>query len=1007
MGQHYQYLKQYYDALALVDQRYRELQAARTEMVWYEGKLTEANELAASHGLNKAFIKQSAPIVELNRDSLNRDSLLNLLNNFQELVNRLQLFQGNFQHQLRNIQNSYEAELRRLRDLQEKQEKQFKEVLSLLELAKKAVFFYLLTIVVITVLAAYISKSPTNTGITALVAMIGSAILPLFYGRGLFVTVYDIKQQSKNYHVLHNEVIKLRHLIPDEEARLLHNKRHLEAQLRAQLEGLLQEASSHLEAIQLLALSARYEATQVKPQRLREEWQKQQRIVAQLVEKLDIPLWNWQDKRWEDDYFNPDTQCNLFRIGDLFIDRDQGDVSIPAIVTLRATGQNAKHHCSGNVVIFSNNGDSRQAALQTMESLAVRAIASMPVRTCKGIFIDPVNAGNTFPFRNFPDVIVGKQTYTRSEDIREQLRALAQHVEQVIQNYLSRNYKTIEDYNSDTKAIAEAYRYVFVADFPSGFDRSAIEDLKSLLLNGARAGVYVFLHVDDTLEKPRDFHYELFDEWCTVLRPAYGLTTGGSFQRGGSFKVGYVYVGRVTRILHSGAFVEFLPGREGMLPTAQMTEQRIRYPEEAVSVGQVLAVKVNNIDGQDRATLTCLGIQGSEARSAACLAWQAEDFQYEGVPLFTLQLPEGVAFRIRLDTPPASELFNQLANKLKEAVKKAPIDVVKFAQMYPDCLWARDSRCNLSAPIGMAGAREKLEFLVGMYADDSYEPAHALLAGTTGSGKSFTLHAIIFSLALHYPPEELELYLLDYKEGVEFQIYVTPDRLNNHALNDPDPSKMLPHARVISIESDAEFGLSVLERAIEEIAARGKKFKEVGAEGLASYRKAKDVILPRILIAIDEYQQMYLQADSRLCDRLNDALETIAKQGRSFGVHLLLSSQSPRVKDFRERIYEQMAVRMGMKMSRSAASILMAEGNVDVVELLDRVGKIAYNDRLGEKGYNRIGQVASIDKEARIKAMKAILKASSDRGFQRSTPTVLFNGIQPPPNLSTIPNLKY
>lgn len=1026
MAQHCEYLKQYHNALALVDRRYRELQDARAELLWYESKLAEADGLAVQHGLSKPSsvlqAAQTEPILYesklaeadglavqhgLSKPSsiqrlavmqLDRERLLNIFKTLQEVLNHLQSFQGNFQHQLSNIQRSYEADLRSLRDLQENLEKRLKETLCLLDSAKMAVFLYLLAIIGITVLAAYISRELTSTGTTALVAICGAAIFPIFYDRGLATAIYDIVQQSKNYQALDSEVKDLCRRVLQEEERLLQRKRVQEVQLRAELESLRQEVRDHIATIQVFALYARYDANEVKPRCLREEWQKQQRILAQLVEELDRPVWDWQERRWQAEYTSPnhDRPCSLFRLGDLFIEREQGDVTVPAILTLRAHSQSAKRHWSGHIAIFSNDGDSRQAVLQTMESLAVRTIASMPARTCKGIFIDPVNAGNTFPFRNFPHDLVDKQTYTRSEDIRKQLRALAQHVEQVIQNYLSRNYEMIEHYNADSTAIAEAYRYVFVADFPSSFDRSAIEDLKSLLLNGPRAGVYVVLHIDDTLEKPRDFRYELFDEWCTVLRPAYGLTTGGSFRRAGSFKVGYVYLGRVTRILHSGAFIEFLPGREGMLPTAQMTERRIRYPEEAVSVGQVLAVKVNSIDGQDRATLTCLGIQDNEALSAACLALQAEDFQHEGVPLFTLQLPDGEAFRIRLDAPPTSAHFNQLAGMVSEAVRNVPTDVVPFDRLYPDHLWSGDSSYNLYVPIGMAGARDKLEFLVGMYDDGSYEPAHALLAGTTGSGKSYTLHAVIFSLALHYSPEELELYLLDYKEGVEFQVYVTPDRLGNpNALNDPDPMRMLPHARVISIESDADFGLSVLERALAEIEARGKAFKSFGAEDLASYRKATGKILPRVLIVIDEYQQMYLQADSRLCDRLNDALETIAKQGRSFGVHLLLSSQSPRVTDFRERIYEQMAVRMAMKMSRSTAAMLMAEGNVDVVELLDRAGKVAYNDRLGEKNCNRIGQIAFIDSNARRAAMQAILQTSSERGFQRSTPTVVFNGIQP------------
>jgi Ribonuclease G/E len=993
MSQHNEQLKQYHNGLALVDRRYRELQSSRAELLWYESKLTEADGLAVQHGLSKSSGKQE----NFEVTELNRDRLQNILETLQEGLKRLQSYQGNFQHQLSNLQRSYEADLQSLRNQQEQLEKDCKETLSLLESAKMAVSLCLLAIAGITVLAAYIFRNLNSTGITALVAICGATTVPIFYGHSLITAISGITRLSRKYQELDREIKNFRHYALEEEERLLQEKRSQEAQLRAELERLRQEACNHLGIIQSFALYARNDANKVKPQKLRDEWQSQQRKIDQIIEELDRPVLGWQDHSWQKEYTSPNSNspCSLFRLGDLLIEREQGEVTVPAILTLRAHNQSAQRHWSGHVAIFSNDGDSRQAALRTMESLAVRTIASIPARSCKGIFIDPVNAGNTFPFRNFHDDIVGKQTYTRSEDIREQLRTLAQHIEQVIQSYLSRNYEMIEQYNSDGAAISEAYRYVFIADFPSGFDRSAIDDLKSILLNGARAGVYVVLHIDDTLEKPRDFRYELFEEWCTVLRPAYGLTTGGSFRRAGSFKVGYVYLGKVTRILHSGAFVEFLPGKEGMLPTAQMTERRIRYPEEAVAVGQILAVKINSIDSQDRATLTCLGIQGDEAISAECLALQTEDFQHEGVPLFTLQLPDGEAFRVRLDIPPDSRDFKQIAAKVNEAVQNVPTDVVSFDRLYPDQLWAKDSRRNLSVPIGMEGARDKLEFLVGMYADGSHEPAHALLAGTTGSGKSYTLHAIIFSLALHYSPDELELYLLDYKEGVEFQVYVTPDRLDNpNALNDPDPARMLPHARVISIESDAEFGLSVLERAIAEIEARGKAFKSVGASSLESYRKSTGKVLPRILIVIDEYQQMYLQADSRLCERLNDALETITKQGRSFGVHLLLGSQSPRVKDFRERIYENMAVRMAMKMSRSTASILMAEGNVDVVELLDRSGKLAYNDQLGEKGSNHIAQVAFIDSTARLEAMQAILKNSREQNYQRPTPAVVFNGIQ-------------
>ena len=72
-------------------------------------------------------------------------------------------------------------------------------------------------------------------------------------------------------------------------------------------------------------------------------------------------------------------------------------------------------------------------------------------------------------------------------------------------------------------------------------------------------------------------------------------------------------------------------------------------------------------------------------------------------------------------------------------------------------------------------------------------------------GKSNLLHVLILELALRYPPEELDLYLLDFKE-VEFNVYLT---------------ERLPHARVIASRADREFGLSVLRRFREDPVASG------------------------------------------------------------------------------------------------------------------------------------------------------------------------------------------
>lgn len=86
---------------------------------------------------------------------------------------------------------------------------------------------------------------------------------------------------------------------------------------------------------------------------------------------------------------------------------------------------------------------------------------------------------------------------------------------------------------------------------------------------------------------------------------------------------GEVYVGRVTRIIQIGAFVEVLPGKEGMIHISQLAEGRVGKVEDEVAVGDEVVVKVREIDGKGRLNLTRLGIHPDEAaaaRKAATLA---------------------------------------------------------------------------------------------------------------------------------------------------------------------------------------------------------------------------------------------------------------------------------------------------------------------------------------------------------------------------------------------------
>lgn len=670
---------------------------------------------------------------------------------------------------------------------------------------------------------------------------------------------------------------------------------------------------------------------------------------------------------------------------------------------------------SGHIVIFSNSPETRQAAIAALESIALRAIATFPARKLQGIFIDPVSMGNTFPFRSLPEEIRGKRTYTTSDDIQEQLHKLIGHTEQVIQNYLSRDYDNIEAYNAAAEAIQEAYRYLFIADFPSKFDNKSFEYLNSLLVNGSRAGVYTIIHIDETLEKPRNFNYELFKAHCQILRPAGKSYNGEPL---------FVYEFSEATAINAKKDDTQLAGDD------EVKLQIVNYIVKALLItygvdlrkDQSALQRLNEAAKMAKIELSTVGV--TEINLPFTIATQEGPLHleislnrsqfkqiYSNLPEYS-NLPDrshtsnensGIVMLCKcyatLDKPPESDRFNQLTAMISKACGEVKVDTVAFSQLYPETLWTSDSRGEIRTAIGVAGAREKLEFWLGQN-PKGLEVSQSLLFGKPGAGKSYTLHSIINGLAMRYAPDELELYLLDFKEGVEFQVYVDPDRgEDSGSSTDLDLTKALPHAKVISIESDREFGLSVLRKVNEQFQIRANEWKSVSNDitKVAEYRnKTNGKKMPRILIVIDEFQVLFEDNDS-ISAELNQIFDTIVKKGRAFGIHLLLASQSPNIKNITRSVYDLIDLRMAMQMNQNVAAMTLAEGNTDAVDLLDRPGRIIYNSDFGRKGSNEIGQVADASTDQRKKALRKIQETVQATGYQRP-PTdqlVVFDGRHP------------
>ncbi|HZE33026.1 MAG TPA: FtsK/SpoIIIE domain-containing protein [Actinoallomurus sp.] len=206
-------------------------------------------------------------------------------------------------------------------------------------------------------------------------------------------------------------------------------------------------------------------------------------------------------------------------------------------------------------------------------------------------------------------------------------------------------------------------------------------------------------------------------------------------------------------------------------------------------------------------------------------------------------------------------------------------DPPRFAQLLPSGFWTESSAPGVRGPIGEDVDRyEPIEALLG---DD---PVHALVGGPPGSGKTNFLYTLIGSLAARYHPNELEFYLLDFKEGVSFA------RLASGRTD----KTWLPHARLIgvNINNDREFGLALLRFLGGELERRGAAARDQEVTKIEELRAVDpDGHWPRIVAVIDEFQVLIQQQD-KITDESLHLLNDLARRGRSQGIHLVLASQN-------------------------------------------------------------------------------------------------------------------
>lgn len=278
--------------------------------------------------------------------------------------------------------------------------------------------------------------------------------------------------------------------------------------------------------------------------------------------------------------------------------------------------------------------------------------------------------------------------------------------------------------------------------------------------------------------------------------------------------------------------------------------------------------------------------------------------------------------------------------------------------------WRGHTSERAVARFGRAGSSAVASLML-----DGLDSSSALLGGRTGSGKSVLLHALIGAWCMAYSPEELELYLVDLKEGVEFKPYA---------------ENLLPHARVIAVASNREFAMSVLESVDAEIQQRGELFRATGgsAVNLQTYRGRTGRVLSRVVLVVDEFQVLFV-SDDQLSRRAHELLERIVKQGRAFGVHAVLASQSlSGSASAIKNLVGQIPNRIVMACSDGDSRLLLGEENPDA-QYLSKPGEGLLNPKSGLREANQRFQCAFWDVPQRTRMAQQARRMADATGFAR------------------------
>lgn len=278
-----------------------------------------------------------------------------------------------------------------------------------------------------------------------------------------------------------------------------------------------------------------------------------------------------------------------------------------------------------------------------------------------------------------------------------------------------------------------------------------------------------------------------------------------------------------------------------------------------------------------------------------------------GMYYFKLKVPEGYSVDDMLKLKPAIEdkfdceiqVWSEDTN-FRIEMSTNPIPNRMIFDPYEIKLILQDYEC------AMYLGKSRLGDMVVDFTNNA--TPHLLFGGPTGGGKSNLINQGLCGMLQRYTPRELNLYLIDLKDGVEL-----------------NPYKEVKHVKgFYETTWDVDDGLQGI---LLELKRRNVLFKSMGVKKLSEYNKVSVKKLPRILIIADEFAQFNNIMDRDLKKSVFTKWEELLQKGRSAGIHVMVGTQIADSDVFPKQIKGNIDARFGFKFTDPQHSKMITGGS--------------------------------------------------------------------------------